>query len=53
MSYQAVARFGMSIRETFSNSIALAGMNKNGKGAMVQISTVFGLVYHVAFGRVL
>ena len=37
-----------SPKMTFSNSIAFKVINKYGKGAVVQISTVFGPVYHVA-----
>ena len=33
---------------TFSNSIAFKVIHKYGKGPVVQISTVFGLVYYVA-----
>ena len=32
----------MSIRETFSNSISFTVINKYNKGAVMQISTVFG-----------
>ena len=51
MCSEVVPRFGVSIRETFSNSIALPVLNKYDKGALVQISTVFGPVYHVACRR--
>ena len=40
-------------KKTFSNSIALAVINKYDKGALVQISTVFGPVYHLTCPRVL
>ena len=40
-----------SIRETFSNSINLAVINKYDKGAVLPISTVLGRVYHVACRR--
>ena len=43
----------MSIRDPFSNSIVLVVINEYDKGAVMQISAVFGHVYHVAFGRVL
>ena len=43
--------FCISIRETFWKSIACTVINKYSKGAAVQISTMFGLVYHVAFGK--
>ena len=42
----------MLLRETFSISIALTLINKYAKGAVVQISTVFDIVYHAAFLRV-
>ena len=53
MYLQAVPTFAMSIRETFSNSIDLEAINEYDKGAMMQISTVLGDVYDVAFWRVL
>ena len=37
--------------ETFRNSIALAVINKDDQGVLVQISTVFGPVYHTACRR--
>ena len=40
MCLQAVPRFGMSIRETFSNSISLPVTNEYDKGAVMKISTV-------------
>ena len=43
----------MSIRETFSNSFDWAVINESDKGAEIQISTVLGYVFHVAFQRVL
>ena len=49
MYLQAVPTFGMSIRENFSNSIDLEAINEYDKGAMMQISTVLGDVYDVAF----
>ena len=36
----------------FSNSIAFTVINKDAKGAVVEVSTVFGPIYHVACGRV-
>ena len=47
MCYQAVPRFGMSVRQTFSNSIDMAVIQENEKGAAIQVSTAFGHVYHV------
>ena len=49
MCSQTVRRFCVLLRETFSNSIAFALINKYAKGAVVQISAVFGPVYHDAF----
>ena len=43
----------MSLRETLSNTITLTVMNEYGKGAVVEIETVFGPVYHVACQGVL
>ena len=37
----------MSITETFSNSIDLAVIKEYDKGHVMQISTVFGHVYHI------
>ena len=37
--------------ETFSNSTSFIFINKYCKGAVVQISTVFGTIYHVACCR--
>ena len=53
MCSQAVPRFGMSIREIFTNSVDLKVINEYDKGAATQISKVIGNVYHVACGRVL
>ena len=53
MRQQAVPRFGMSIRETFSSSVALAVSNEFGQGAVMQISTVLQEVYYVAYRTVL
>ena len=52
MSSQTVHRFCILLRETYSNSINFTVMNEYVKGDVVQISTVFGLVYDLAFGRV-
>ena len=38
----------MSLRETLSNSITFTLINEYGKGAVVEIETVFWPVYHVA-----
>ena len=50
---KAVKRFGIFLRETFFNSIDLAVINQYDEGAVMQISTVLGHVYHVACQRVL
>ena len=47
------ARFYMSVIETFSRSISLPVTSEYDKGAVMQISTVFGHVYHDACWRVL
>ena len=52
MSSQTVQRFCILLRETYSNSINFTVMNEYVKGDVVQISTVFGLVYDLALGRV-
>ena len=41
------------MREAFSNSIYLTVINEYDKGALMQISTVLGHIYNVAFRRVL
>ena len=46
MHSQAVPRFWMSIKETFSNSIELAVIIQSDKESAIQISTVLGHVYH-------
>ena len=43
----------MSIRETSSNSIALAMINEYDKGAVMQSSTVLEHVYNVACQKIL
>ena len=43
----------MSIRETFYNSISLAAIDEYDEGAVMQISTVLGRVYHVDCGSIL
>ena len=45
---KGVLSIGVSIRETFSNSIFLTLINKHDKGAMMQISKMLGHVYDVA-----
>ena len=52
MSSQTVQRFCILLRETYSNSINFTVMNEYVKRDVVQISTVFGLVYDLALGRV-
>ena len=52
MCYEVVPRFSMLIKVTFSNSLSLVAINKYDKGAVTQISTVLGHVYHVACWRV-
>ena len=50
--WETVLRFSMSLTETFCKSIAFTVINKYGKGAAMQISTMFGHVYHVAFRKI-
>ena len=50
---QTVLRFCISLREIFSNRIFFTLINKYGKRAFDQISTVFRRVYHVTCQRVL
>ena len=53
MCQQAVPRFFLSIKETFSNSISLEAIDEYDQGAVTKISTVLGHVYHFAGERVL
>ena len=53
MCEQAVPRFGMLIRETFSKSIDLAVINEYPKGAVTQMSTMLRHTYYVACQRIL
>ena len=48
MCYQTLLSFCISLRETFSSSIAFTVINIYGQGGVIQISVVFGRVYHVA-----
>ena len=48
MRQEAVPRFGMSIREIFSNWNNLAVINEHDRGDVMEIWTVLGHVYHVA-----
>ena len=53
MCSQAVPRFSMSIKETYSNSISLTVTNEYDRGAVMQISTMLVLIYHIAYGSIL
>ena len=53
MCERTVLRFSISLRGTFSDSIAFAVIKKYGKGALVQITTLFGPIYHVTYRSVL
>ena len=53
MCLQAVPRFGMSRRKTFSNTISMPVTNEYDKGAVMQISTVLVHIYHVACQKIL
>ena len=46
-----VLRLCISLREIFSNLIAFTVINKYENGCIVKISTVFGLIYHIACQR--
>ena len=48
-----VLRFCLLTRETFSNSLPLHWSTDSGKGAVVEIETLFRPVYHVAWWGVL
>ena len=49
---KSVLGFCLLLRETFSNSNTFTVINKYHKDAVVDISTVFGTVYHVVCWRV-
>ena len=51
--YETVLKFCMSLTLTFYKSIAFTVIKKDGKGAAMQISTMFGRIYHVAFRKIL
>ena len=51
MCQQSVLGYYISLRETFSDSMSLKVINKYDKGAVVQISRVFGIVDHVPCRR--
>ena len=53
MCSQTDSGFWILLRETFCNSTAMQLINKYAKGAVVQISVVFGRACHVAFPRVI
>ena len=44
--------FYILLSEDFSNSVFFTMINKYDKGVVVQISTVFGTIYHVAYRQV-
>ena len=48
LSKQKVLRLCMSLRVTIANSIIFTVINEYGKGAAVEIESVFGAVFHVA-----
>ena len=50
--WEIVLRFSMSLTETFCKSIAFTVINKYGKSAALQILTMVGGVYHVAFQKI-
>ena len=50
---QTVLRFCIFVRESFGMTITLAVINKYGKGAVLDISRMFGRFYPVAFRRIL
>ena len=51
MCEETVLRFCISLRVTFSKSLAFTRISEYDKGAAVQISTVFGRFFHVACPR--
>ena len=53
MGWETVLRIFISLSATLSTIVVFTGINKYGKGAVIQISTVFWSVYHVTFRRVL
>ena len=53
MRYKSVLPFCISLKETFSNDINFTVSNKYGKGAVVQIATVFQIICYVVCRGVL
>ena len=53
MRSKTVLRFGISLKETFSNAITFTVINKYGKGPAVHIATVFQNICYVVCPRVL
>ena len=53
MCTRGVIRFCISLKKTFFDSFTFKMITEYGNGAVVQIATVFGPVYHLAFQRVL
>ena len=52
MCYRTVLSFSISLKETFSNAITFRVINEYGKGAFVQIATVFQRICHVVRPKV-
>ena len=52
MCSQTVQRCCIVLRETFYNSIIFTVIKKYAKGAVVEISAVFGLLYYATLRRV-
>ena len=50
---KTILRFCLSLRETFSNLIALTVISKSGKSGAIQISALFDTIYHVTCQSVL
>ena len=53
MCQQAVPRYFLTIKETFSNAIFLEAIDEYDQGAATKISKVLGNVYHFTALRVL
>ena len=53
MCQQAVPRYFLSIKETFSNTIFLEAIDEYDQEAVTKISKVFGNIYHFTALRVL
>ena len=53
MCEQVVLRFDITIRKNFSKSVSSTVTSESDKVALMQISTVLGHVYLIAYGSIM